>query len=206
MSDTAILDVNATLHHGDIILFSGQTLFSHSIRNFTNSRWSHCGMAVFDKRYDANVQIWDVSKKTFGGEVALYDLQSRIAAYEGAIAYRPLYQASQQRGLTAQDAADFSTIYNDLVGRPYETSKLELFNAAFDATLFDYELARNDPDLTSIFCGELVAETYQRLGLLDSKTPSNEYVPADFWESRDVTLNGSYYFGNETTLKDATAS
>ena len=63
MKNHPILDVNATLHSGDIILFSGETLFSHTIRNVTNSRWSHCGMAIFDKRFGANVQIWDVSKK-----------------------------------------------------------------------------------------------------------------------------------------------
>ena len=207
MKNHPILDVNATLHSGDIILFSGETLFSHTIRNFTNSRWSHCGMAIFDKRFGANVQIWDVSKKTFGGIVDLYDLQGRIAAYQGAICYRPLYHLdtdnkTKRRGLNRQDVDAFSHIYDHLVGRPYETSKIELFNAAFDVTVFDIALARNDPDLTSIFCGELVAETYQRLGLLGDETPSNEYVPADFGGRRDLRLMRGYHFGPEIPIKE----
>jgi hypothetical protein len=55
-------------------------------------------------------------------------------------------------------------------------------------------------DLTSLFCSELVAEAYQRLGLLDESTPSNEFTPADFSEAEGlVLLKGQ--LGKETFLK-----
>ena len=196
-----ILDVSAALHYGDIILFSGETLFSHTIRTATNSRWSHCGMVVHDTN-KSGAQIWDVSKKTFGGVVALYDLQKRIADYQGAIAYRPLLKDGKKRGFETGERKAFGDIYKDLLGRPYETSKLELINAAIDVKILDYELARNEPDLSSIFCGELIAETYQRLGLLGRDTPANEYVPADFGMGHLEMLGKGYYLGAEIMIKE----
>lgn len=197
-----ILDVNATLYDGDIVLFSGRSLFSHSIRTFTNSPWSHCGMVVYDERLGKNAHIWDVSKKTFGGEVALYDLQQRLAVYDGKIAYRPLMRENQQRGLSQEDRDKWQSVQADLAGRRYETSKLELFKAAFDPKIFSYELALNAPDLSSIFCSELVAETYQRLGLLRATIPANEYVPADFGDAHLSLLENGYYLAEEIIIKE----
>lgn len=202
MTNPDILDVNASLYNGDILLFSGTSLFSYSIRAFTQSRWSHCGMVVYRPEFGPNAQIWDVSKKHFGGEVALYDLQERIAAYTGAIAYRPLMRADKKRGLDKGDVKQFDAVYQALIGRPYETSKLELFKAAFDPKILSYELAMNAPDLSSIFCGELIAETYQQLGLLDRALSANEYVPADFGDQHLTNLEKGYYLADEIIIKE----
>lgn len=194
-----IVNLKEVLCSGDLLLFSGRSLFSQTIRTFTNSKWSHCGMVINEGI--APPQIWDVSKKTYGGEVALYNAQERLAIYQGDIAYRPLRQANGDRGLSVTDFAAFQPIKDSLLGRPYETNKLELMKAAFDPTIFGYELAKNDPDLSSIFCGELLAETYQRFGLLTANVPANEYVPADFDENHIATLEKGYSFGGEIMLK-----
>ena len=159
-------------------------------------------MVVYRPEFGPNAQIWDVSKKHFGGEVALYDLQERIAAYTGAIAYRPLMRADQKRGLDKGDVKQFDAVYQALIGRPYETSKLELFKAAFDPKILSYELAMNAPDLSSIFCGELIAETYQQLGLLDRALSANEYVPADFGDQHLTNLEKGYYLADEIIIKE----
>jgi len=52
---------------------------------------------------------------------------------------------------------------------------LELLKSAYDGPF-----GKNEEDLSSLFCSELVAEAYQRLGLLTEGTPSNEFTPADF--------------------------
>ena len=198
-----ILDVNATLYSGDIILFSGQTHFSKLIRVVSDGRWSHCGMVFRDK--DDNkigAYIWDVSKKSFGGVVDLYDLQKRIADYDGAIAYRPLFQNGQQRGFGLAEREAFDSIYDDLSGQPYETSKLELVNAAIDIEIANYELTRNEPDLSSVFCAELLAETYQRLALLSRDKSANEYVPTDFGAAHLEMLEKGYYLGKEIPIKE----
>ena len=55
---------------------------------------------------------------------------------------------------------------------------MELIKAAYDGWL-----GENQEDLSSLFCSELVAESYQRMGLLSSASsalPSNEFTPKDF--------------------------
>ena len=55
---------------------------------------------------------------------------------------------------------------------------IELFKAAYDGWF-----GQNEEDLSSLFCSELVAEAYQRMGLIsDGKKalPSNEFTPKDF--------------------------
>ena len=71
----------------------------------------------------------------------------------------------------------------ELRGRPYEESMLDLIKAAHD-----YEGEVTSEDLSSLFCSELVAECYQRLGLLDEKKASDEYVPGDFGEQANLQL------------------
>jgi hypothetical protein len=49
----------------------------------------------------------------------------------------------------------------------------------------------DEEDLSSLFCSELVAESYQVMGLLPAgkkDKPSNEYVPADFSKERANVL------------------
>lgn len=70
-----------------------------------------------------------------------------------------------------------------MAGREYEQDQIELIKAAYDGPL-----GRNSEDLTSLFCSELVAEAYQRLGLLSEEKPSNEYTPAEFSEKRQLKL------------------
>ena len=205
MQDTARSDVqpfdSVAFASGDIVLFSGQSPFSYLIRTMTNSPWSHCGMVVCDARGKQGVQIWDVSKKIYGGAVGLYNLQERLDAYRGGIAYRPLFQNGKNRGLLPDDIAHFETIQTALAERPYERSHLELFKAAFDPKVFSYDLALNDPDSSSLFCAELIAETYQRLGILPHTLPANEYVPSDFAQDHQLPLQRGYELGAEITLK-----
>jgi hypothetical protein len=51
---------------------------------------------------------------------------------------------------------------SDMAGRPYEESKLELLRSSCDDVFGD-----NEENLSSLFCSELIAEMYQRLGLLN---------------------------------------
>ena len=85
----------------------------------------------------------------------------------------------------------------ELRGRNYERSKLELLKAAYDGTF-----SQNREDLSSIFCSELVAEAYQRLGLFTESRPSNEYRPEDFSSKKLRNLQNGYSLGDEIILKD----
>jgi hypothetical protein len=54
--------------------------------------------------------------------------------------------------------------------------RLELLRAAYDGRVFK----NREPTTDSFNCAELVAEAYQRMGLLPMVPPSNRYMPKDF--------------------------
>ena len=75
-------------------------------------------------------------------------------------------------------------------GRPYEKSKLELILSTLDIQEGFLSFLHNQhEDLSSLFCSELVAAAYQRLGLLGRERISNEYTPDDFTSVRNLQLN-----------------
>ena len=86
--------------------------------------------------------------------------------------------------------------------RPYEKSILELVRAAWDGPF-----GRNEENLDSIFCSELIAEAYQAMGLLQCDTkggaPSNEYTPKYFAEEGNLALQGKWTLGPARLVKRA---
>ncbi len=174
---------------GDLILFSGKSRTSAGIKWFTDSRWSHVGMVVRLEDWDI-VLLWEsttltdlrdvITGKARRG-VQLVCLSDRIAGYDGEVSIRHLQverTPSMQSALVA--------LRDDLKGRPYEADKVELLKASYDGPL-----GENREDLSSLFCSELIAETYQRMGLLPSgpeDKASNEYTPREFSDDGDVEL------------------
>lgn len=176
------------LRTGDIVLYSGSAAISTVIKLATSNRWSHVGMVVYlpDCRL---VSVWESTKQGTrlrdldSGQVRkgvqLVPLSDRLITYRGSVAVRRLQDADLQEGVYSR----LWRLREDLRTRPYEKDKIELLKAAYDGPF-----GRNEEDLSSVFCSELVAEAYQALGLLGSRRPSNEYVPADFSSSRQLPL------------------
>ena len=79
--------------------------------------------------------------------------------------------------------------------RPYEKSEIELIKSAYDGPW-----GHNEEDLSSLFCSELVAEAYQRVGLLSNKKPSNEYTPKDFTDGKKLSLPEGGSLGKEIII------
>jgi hypothetical protein len=47
------------------------------------------------------------------------------------------------------------------------------------------------------YCAEVVASTYQAMGLLGDQRPTNYYDPGSFWSGDDLPLLGGARLGNE---------
>ncbi len=194
--------MRAKLKTGDVVLFSGKGGISAGIKWATLSRWSHVGMIVVLPEYDF-VTVWesttlssivDLDTKLPHKGVQLVPFSSRIEGYGGEVAVRQLDGVTFDDG----DIKNLMLLRRKLAGKKYEQDKIELIKAAYDGPL-----GRNSEDLTSLFCSELVAEAYQRLGLLSEDKPSNEYTPADFSEKRQLKLlEGA--LGKEVILKEKT--
>ena len=81
----------------------------------------------------------------------------------------------------------------EIQGRPYEKDKVELILSAIDIQEGFLSFLRNKhEDLSSLFCSELVAAAYQRMGLLGEEKLSNEYTPDDFSSARNLQLKHGY--------------
>jgi len=178
-------DIRESLSTGDIVLFSGSGVISKTIQYFSRSFWSHIGMVIRDSEWDM-LLLWesttlskvkDIEYRCQRQGVAIRPISDRLRDYPvGKVAFRKL------EGVPMTDSRIKALIdfRNEIKGRNYEESKIELMRSAYDGFL-----GKNEEDLSSVFCSELVAEALQRIGVLkeydeDGGYPSNEYTPADF--------------------------
>lgn len=123
--------------------------------------------------------------------VQLVPLSERINKYNGSISYRPLNIPLNENQIDI-----IKGFRKDLIGRPYEQKKSTLIKAAL-------KLGKFQDDISSIFCSELIASVYQKVGLLLSDNPADYYTPADFSYSANpgIPFINGFSLGEEIPLK-----
>lgn len=174
-----------TLDTGDIVLMSGSGRFSSLIKSLTGSGWSHVAMIV---RRGDRVHIWESSARVELGDMdeqfikpELAPLSMRLGPAHAGIVTDPgdvaVRRLSASHVLQETFAGVVDGFISQVAGRPYETSYLELLRARLGESLDRGNVVEA---LDSFFCSELVAETYQHMGLLPGSRPSNTYRPRDF--------------------------
>lgn len=183
-------DLNALLAQadaGDLVLFSGKGLVSGTIRLFTRSRWSHVGMVVRDPHggeallleSTSTDESADISLGRPVRGVQVVRLAEKLAAYDGTIVLRKLELDVRPPGFDAelQEIADLWRY------RGYKS---------FTATLALDMLSvnRRPQRVHRVFCSELVAEVYKRLGIMCRSVRSSRCVPGDFGRERNPFLVG----------------
>jgi hypothetical protein len=170
--------VRDTLDTGDLVLFSGKGNIPAAIKWLSGSKWNHVGMVLKLEEWDM-LLLWestilsgekDIEAKKIKSGVQLTILSDRIHSYNGEVAFRRLLS-----NRTYEMIDNLVNFRHEVRNRSYETSAMELIKSALDFGDF-----KNKEDLSSLFCSELIAEAYQRMGLLDESKPSNEFIPRDF--------------------------
>jgi len=194
---------------GDILLVSGLGAFSALIRKGTQSPYSHCGILV----RDPSDMLWSKFGKLRDGtpvprDRGLYLLDSDFeedGSVDGVV-LRPLevqlraYMEEDYHGPEV-DVAVRSLVLNDETQRDSMRHELELTALEFAGRRYTSQDAKADPlhflslafsicdanqesDCDRFFCSELVAVSYQRLGLLPLASAGGKlctnYVPQDF--------------------------
>lgn len=200
-------DIRDRLHTGDIILFSGKGFISDSIRLFTFSKWSHVGMVLRQPEYNF-VLLWesttlsnlkDIEDGKAKRGVQLVNLRERLGTYDGEVAIRPLQNINiDDNPRLKQALIDFKVEVHNRPFEKYWFDRFEFLKSTLDGL---GKFTENHEDLSSIFCSELVAETYHRIGLLAEPPdgePSNEYTPKDF--SRQLPLLKGATLGPEIAV------
>ena len=194
------LDAAAELTRtGDIWLFRGSSAADQAIRTLTNAPVNHVGMAVVlddlpPLMWHAElgrglVDVW--SGKHHRG-VQLHDLRAAVERWS--------WEYGQQAWLrqlgtpVTQEMEDtlLRTIAR-LDGTPFPST------VALAGRWFRGRLRRPAPVETT-YCAEVVASTYQAMGLLAGDRPANYYDPGSFWSGDELTLAGGAELGDEVRV------
>lgn len=105
---------------------------------------------------------------------------------------KPLAQLSPEIGRTAED--EMLRVVNEYSGRRFPSmSGL--------GRRWLVGRARRAPHPDEIFCAELVAMPYQRLGLVESKRPPNWYDPGRFWSGDRISLSNDFASTSEIEVR-----
>jgi hypothetical protein len=194
--DTA-LDTAST---GDVWLFRGRSFADVAIRTVTNAPVNHVGMVV-----------------------AFDDLPPLMWHAELGRSLPDVWTGQRQRGVQLHLLADAVRTWHDKYGqrawmrplhgqieRRHEDRLIETINR-FDghpfpttATLAGRWLAgrfrRRSASLETIYCAELVATTYQNMGLLAGGHPASWYDPGKFWSGDHIDLVPPFDLGAEQAV------
>lgn len=193
--------IRKELKTGDIMLFSGESIVSNSIKLFSRSKWSHLAMVYriddgdiafcWESTSLGKVEDIETGKKTKGVQLVVLSDRIEQCLNDGyQLAIRQL-----NKPITKDMFSTLKEFRHEVKGTPYEQDFIELVKSAHDGWLGD-----NEEDLSSLFCSELVAAAYQKMGLLGKQLPSNEYVPKDFSTEREISLLNKYKFGPEVAI------
>jgi hypothetical protein len=191
----------AVARTGDVWLFRGRTPADRAIRAATNSPVNHVGMVV-----------------------AIDDLPPLMWHAELGRSLPDVWTGEHQRGTQLHRMVDAVSVWKhkyaqDAWMRPID---IDVTREQEDAVLLAIDefnggafpraralaegwvlgRARRRTTLEALFCAEVVAITYERMGLLPAERPPNWYDPGKFWSGDHLRLEGGASLGVEIAITD----
>ena len=181
---------------GDLWLFRGSSTADHAIRTITNAPVNHVGMAVVLD--DLPPLLWhaelghglpDVWTGDHHRGAQLHDLRSAVEQW--GIRYHQHTWLRQLDCPVTREMEDalLRTIAR-MNGTPFPAT------AALAGRWLRGRVGRSAP-VESTYCAEVVAATYQAMGLLAGDRPTNYYDPGKFWSGDALRLVGDARLGAE---------
>lgn len=180
-------DAVAVASTGDVWVFRGRSLADRAIQTLTNSPVNHVGMAVAID--DLPPLLWhaelgrslpDVWTGDHHRGVQLHRLDDAVTAWRERYGQRAWVR--QLRGPIEREHEDrLMEIVDRLDGRAFPTS-LGLVRGWITGRF------RRSSSLEEVYCAELVATTYQHMGLLPGRRPASWYDPGRFWSGDRLGL------------------
>ena len=184
------------LKTGDLVLFAGQGLTSGLFKWLGRNAWTHVGLVLRDPE-DAEPRLWEAVREGPRRGTLVVRLAVRMAGFRGRMSARCL-----NRPLASAQCRHLDSLQQELAERARAPGLLDLMGAADDGWLGGRRDKLGDPT-----DAELVAEAYQRLGLLDDVAHGgllpSAYRPRQFAEGRGLELKNGYALGPELLLRDA---
>ncbi|MCM6772381.1 hypothetical protein NDR87_01160 [Nocardia sp. CDC159] len=189
---------------GDLWLFRGHSGADRTIRSLTNSPVNHVGMAVVID--DLPPLMWhaelgralpDLWSGNHHRGAQLHDLRAAVLRWAHEYGQQAwLRQLDRPVTRDMEDAA-LRTVAR-LDGMPFPSTGA-LASRWFAGRVPLPRRKKRDTGLENAYCAEIVALTYQAMGLLPEKRP-NWYDPGRFWSGDHLRLSGDYHLGGEITV------
>jgi hypothetical protein len=203
VNDTALAldDAVATASTGDIWLFRGRSLADRAIQTATNSPVNHVGMVV--ALDDLPPLLWHAELGRSLPDVWTGERQRGVQLHLLADAARTWTERYGQRAWVRQLQGTIERRHEDRLmevierfdGRPFPTPPglvRQYLTARF---------RRSSSSLEAIYCAELVATTYQHMGLLPGRRPASWYDPGRFWSGDRIELVPPFALAGEVAVR-----
>lgn len=191
---------------GDLWLFRGRSGADRAIQVTTNSPVNHVGMGVVIE--DMPPMMWhaELGKSLpdlwSGGHhrgVQLHDLRAAVLVWARRYGQRAWLRQLEPPVGRAQEDAVLRTVAR-LDGTPFPSSAQLAWRWARGRVPLRSRRAREE-GLESAYCAEVVAVTYEAMGLLPAGRDPNWYDPGRFWSGDDLALSGGYTLGAEIAVE-----
>jgi hypothetical protein len=203
VNDTALTldEALATTATGDIWLFRGRSVADRAIQTMTNSPVNHVGMVVALE--DMQPLLWHAElgrslPDVWTGEhqrgVQLHVLRDAVTTWDKKYGQRAWVRPLVGGKVTREHEDRLVEVINRFDGKPFPTTP------GLVGTWLNGRVRRSSTKET-IYCAELVAATFQHMGLLPDRRPPSWYDPGKFWSGDDIELVSPFSLGGEIVVR-----
>jgi hypothetical protein len=197
----ALDDAVATASTGDIWLFRGRSLADVAIRTVTNSPVNHVGMVVAID--DLPPLLWHAELGRSLDDVWTGELHRGVQLHLLTAAVRTWNERYRQRAWVRHLEGAIERHHEDRLmetierfdGRPFPTTPGLVRQWATG------RFRRRSSSLETVYCAELVATTYQHMGLLPRRRPASWYDPGRFWSGDRIELVAPFALSREVAVR-----
>jgi hypothetical protein len=190
---------------GDVWLFRGHTAADRAIRIATNSPVNHVGMSVVMD--DLPPLMWhaelgrslpDVWSGKRQRGVQLHDLQEAVLVWANRYGQRAWLRQLDNPVTSEMEDAVLRTIAR-MDGTPFP-SVPKLASRWLSGRVPVIGHQAGDTDLETAYCAEVLAVTYQAMGLLPPSRRPSWYDAGRFWSGDELRLSGGFALGGEIAV------
>jgi hypothetical protein len=197
---------------GDVWIFRGSSGADRAIQNLTNSPVNHVGMAIVVD--DLPPLMWhaelgrslpDLWSGTHQRGVQLHDLRAAVLQWGHRYGQRGWFrQLEGPLSREMEDAALRTVARLDGTGFP-STARLagRWLSGRIPQLRFPWQDRPDvaDVGLETAYCAEVVAATFEDMGLLSRSRRPNWYDPGRFWSGDDLDLREGFRLGGEIGVR-----
>ncbi len=191
---------------GDVWLFRGRTVADRAIQVATNSPVNHVGMSVVIDDLPALMWHAELGRSLpdlWSGRrqrgVQLHDLREAVMTWVLRYGQRVWLRQLDGRVTREMEDAVLRTVAR-LDGTPFP-STARLASRWLAGRVPAIRNRPRDGGVESAYCAEVLATTYQAMGLLSGRHHPNWYDAGRFWSGDSLGLSAGFRLGGEIAVR-----